>query len=30
MSRGEKGKRNKVIIKAQNQKILETDMDIWY
>ena len=30
MSRGEKSKVNKVKIKTQNEKILETDMDIWH
>ena len=30
MSRGEKSKINKVKIKTQNEKILETDMDIWH
>ena len=27
---GEKSKKEKVKIKTQNEKILETDMDIWY
>ena len=29
MSRGEKSKK-KVKIKTQNEKIVETDMDVWY
>ena len=28
--RGEKGKKEKVSIKTQNEKIVETYMDIWY
>ena len=27
---GEKSKKEKVKIKTQNEKIVETDMDIWY
>ena len=27
---GEKSKKEKVKIKTQNEKILETDMDLWY
>ena len=30
MFRGEKGKKEKVSIKTQNEKIVETYMDIWY
>ena len=30
MFRGEKCKKEKVKIKTQNEKIVETDMDIWY
>ena len=29
-SHGEKRMKNKVEIKTQNEKIVETDMDIWY
>ena len=29
MSRGEKSKKKKVKIKTKNEKIVETDMDIW-
>ena len=30
MFRGEKSKKEKVKIKTQNEKIVETDMNIWY
>ena len=30
MFRGEKIKKEKVKIKTQNEKIVETDMDTWY
>ena len=30
MSRGETSKKKKMKIKTQNEKIVETDMDIWY
>ena len=30
MSRGEKSMKKKVIIKTQNEIIVETDVDIWY
>ena len=30
MSRGEKSMKKKVKIKTQNEKIVETDMDIWH
>ena len=30
MSRGETSKKKKVKIKTKNQKIVETDMDVWY
>ena len=30
MLRGEKSKKEKVKIKTQNEKIVETDMDVWY
>ena len=29
MSRSQKGKKKKVRVKTQNEKIVETDMDIW-
>ena len=30
MFRGEKSKKEKVKIKTQNEKIVETDMNMWY
>ena len=30
MSRGEKSKKKKVKIRTQNEKIVETDMYVWY
>ena len=30
MSRGEKNKKKKVKIRTQNEKIVETDMYVWY
>ena len=30
MSRGEKSKKKKVKIRTQNEKIVETDMHVWY
>ena len=30
MSRGEKSKKKKVEIRTQNEKIVETDIDVWY
>ena len=30
MSHGEKSKKKKVKMRKQNEKIVETDMDVWY
>ena len=30
MCRGDKSKKKKVKIRTQNQKIVDTDMDVWY
>ena len=30
MCRGDQSKKKKVKIRTQNQKIVDTDMDVWY